>query len=643
MPSASNGKSEKPAPSEGADSSALRQIMILVEHKIRNLEKRKSKLTSYRDLQKSGKDLNSDQKIAVAKYDEVAQTLEFTRELFKQITAIVTAADREAKKQAKKEAWVRIAAETSKMRDLLIIIDCLTQMGSPEAREDFLKGANGAVKLTEEDLKILDDIYPEVTPKHEVDEEGRPSFHAQTIKAADHLYAIIDGKPKEVLGTTYTHVKDIIMSIHDCGYFDKAVQNDEVTVEVNQVVSPGVETVEPVEEMIAPELVFAAGALPVPPAAAVVPAPAYPLRPLPPITLQEVEHAYFAQQYPQQARPIAEVIGSQNFVFIQDSEIDSPVGTPQPPPILNQPSPPAPIPTQTFTNQHYVPMPGTRVAPEPASLPIPQPHFAPPPEHPAYAGAPLAHTAPVPQPPPPAHHVPLPPHPHPTHIVQPAHLSPQDQNIISVPPPAPQLYVDPDESVQTSTPAATTTVPTLASAPTTAVATTPADDDDDWHEEQSPERDDTTERRTQGQGDGYNRYRRYGRGGRGAPNGYRGRGGYQRSSNDGYHNRQNDYQTRQNKEGYQNRQNNDGFSSRHKDNYHQNRGSDNYYGNGDSGNGGHHDDNGASRGRERYDNQNYQGGYKSRGRGGPRGTSRGAPRASRPPPHQYGRKGDNAD
>lgn len=61
-----------------------------------------SKLTSYRDLQKAGKELNSDQKVAVAKYDEVIQTLEFARDLSKQVTAIATSAEREAKRQAKK-------------------------------------------------------------------------------------------------------------------------------------------------------------------------------------------------------------------------------------------------------------------------------------------------------------------------------------------------------------------------------------------------------------------------------------------------------------------------------------------------------------------------------------------------------------
>lgn len=59
-------------------------------------------MISYRDLQKSGKDLNADQKVAVAKYDEVNQTLEFARDLSKQITNIALSAEREAKKQAKR-------------------------------------------------------------------------------------------------------------------------------------------------------------------------------------------------------------------------------------------------------------------------------------------------------------------------------------------------------------------------------------------------------------------------------------------------------------------------------------------------------------------------------------------------------------
>ncbi|KAG6448757.1 hypothetical protein O3G_MSEX005689 [Manduca sexta] len=625
MPSAANAKSEKPASSEATDNSPIRQIMTIIEHKIRNLEKRKSKLTSYRDLQKAGKELNSDQKVAVAKYDEVAQTLDFARDLSKQVTSIANAAERDAKKQAKKEAWVRYAAESNKIREVLLILDVLMQMGNNEARNDFLNGTNGAAKLTDEDLKILDELYPEVTPKHEINEEGQPGFHLQVTKAADHLYSIIDGKPKEILGTTYSRIKEIISSVHECGYFDRPVEVISTEVEETHVCVPEEEPPEHLEDEIELEVNAAyppAGSLPVPPAPAVVPAPAYPLRPLPPITLQEVEHAYFAQQYPQQ-RPIAEVIGSQNFFFLQESEIDSPVGTPQPPPIPNQPSPPAPIPTQTFTNQHFVQLPGARV-PEPGAIPMPpQPHFAP---HHEHAGFP---SGPVPMPPVQAAHphgpVPQPP-PHAVHAV----------------PVAPQPILQAPQPTAPLVPSAPVVVSPIQ--PEELPPTSPLVDRDDEapKDNRSPEQEDGNDRKPQGQGDGQGRYRRYGRtgGARGAPNGHRGRGTFQnRQGGDSYRGRQgNDYQSRPMKDGYQNRQY-DGYQGRHGKDGYSNR-NDGYYGNGDAAEGAQHNENG---GRERYGDgsQSYQGGFKGRGRGG----IRGAPRGSTRPPRsqQFTRKPENAE
>lgn len=412
-----------------------------------------------------------------------------------------------------------------------------------------------------------------------------------------------------MLGTTYTHIKEIVGAVHSCGYFDRSVDMVTSEIEDNQVPVSEEEPVEPVENEMEMEVpgAYPPGALPVPPAPAVVPAPAYPLRPLPPITLQEVEHAYFAQQYPQQ-RPIAEVIGSQNFYFLQESEIDSPVGTPQPPVISNQPSPPAPIPTQTFTNQHFVQLPGGRVA-EPGSLPMPpQPHFPPHPEHVGYppgvplvAGA-LAHVAPL---------------PHAGPAMPPAPSAPP-----AVLPPAP---LQPDERPVAS----------------------PADDknDDEIKESGSPERDDGGDRKIHGQGDGQARYRRFGRGGgggRGAPNGHRGRGAFQnRQGGEGYRGRHpGDYQSRSGKDGYQNRQY-DGYQNRHGKDGYQSRGGDDrdgYYGNGDTGDSHQQNENG---GRDRYnDNQSYQGGFKGRGRGGPRGGTRGA---TRPPRPQYTRKPEKVE
>lgn len=75
----------------------------------------KAKLESYRELQSSGKDLNQDQKTAVARYDEVVQTLEFARDLCKQFLGIVAVSEKEAKKQARKEAAAKSQAELAKV------------------------------------------------------------------------------------------------------------------------------------------------------------------------------------------------------------------------------------------------------------------------------------------------------------------------------------------------------------------------------------------------------------------------------------------------------------------------------------------------------------------------------------------------
>lgn len=56
------------------------------------------------------------------------------------------------------DAWVRYAADTNKIREVLLVLDCLNMMGSDEVREDFLSGTNGAAKLTKDDLRILDDL-----------------------------------------------------------------------------------------------------------------------------------------------------------------------------------------------------------------------------------------------------------------------------------------------------------------------------------------------------------------------------------------------------------------------------------------------------------------------------------------------------
>ncbi|XP_012255816.2 caprin homolog [Athalia rosae] len=390
MPSA-NPKLEKQASTEAVE--PIRQAIIVIEHKIRNLEKRKGKLESYKDLQKQGKVLDHDQKIAVAKYDEVVQTLDLTRELCKQIGGIANDAAKQQKKLARKEALERTQQDVAKVREVLMVQDCLTQLGSDKVRQDFLGGTNGAVKLTEDDMQILDNFYVEVTLKH-LNEGAEVSFLQQVQKVAEHFVAIVDGKQREIAGSTYSRIKEIINTVHQSGYFDQVQEAQEQVEEIletvveSQPAEPLVQEpipddysgserhIPPPESMIPiPNFPVPATPLPVIPGSAPVPGPISVIpQPIVSHAPAPVEASYYTNapagfvpppqqhQQPQQQQPqaprINDVIGTPNFFFLQESELDSPDVTAQAPVVPHiPPTGNAPIPSQTFTNQNFTTAP----------------------------------------------------------------------------------------------------------------------------------------------------------------------------------------------------------------------------------------------------------------------------------------------
>lgn len=407
---ASNGNSkEQPA-------NPLQQIILIIEHKIRNLEKRKNKLDSYKAVEKSGKKLTTDQKSAVLKYDECLTSLELARELCKQFQSIAAAANKEAKKEAKRSAFVRAHQENAKVREVLIIQDVLKRLLDDDVREDFRSGQNGACKISDENLTMLEKLYEEIQPKRP-DNTAEPAFIATIKQAADHLSAVADGRSKPYRDTTYLHIKDLIAEIQGCGYFEKDIktvesengekkeeefetvlegvdnnienkikdntassefegsnhQQEAISLETTAQSSTACDTPNPQifteapaatavptpsfpiqpniirSNQIPPPAAPAVTAVPVQittpvivPNSGIVPPnvsniqptlvqpPATPIQPVPApqigaTTVQAVEHAYFKQHYIQrQMRPIHEVIGTGNFFFLQESEIDKP-------------------------------------------------------------------------------------------------------------------------------------------------------------------------------------------------------------------------------------------------------------------------------------------------------------------------------
>lgn len=341
----------------------MRQGIIIIEHKIRNLEKRKGKLDSYRALQNEGKTLQAEQLSAVAKYDEVMQTLEFARDLSKSFTAIQVETARQTKKQARTEAFVKTVSDRARIKEVLIVQNVLNQIGTDAVREDFLNGSNGATQLSETDLQLFDTFYETVTPK--AFEDAQIPVEQQLSTAADHYLSTIEGKSKEFGGVTYAVLKEKIMSVHNCGYFDKpATQPEpETPAETNEAPEEeqSVEVVEEQDDAPAPEVV--------PPTFQAPPEAVHPVLPQMPVPAQP------PVQVPLRPHDVINSVTSGSFNFLQESELDSP--DPSGPPPAHQ-IPPA-IPTPAYTNQNFAP---PQVNPPPASaVPMYHPPQHPPPPH----------------------------------------------------------------------------------------------------------------------------------------------------------------------------------------------------------------------------------------------------------------------
>lgn len=78
---------------------------------------------------------------------------------------------------------------------------------------------------------MLDDLYAAVTPKHEAGDPNAFTNHVQS--AAEHLLAVLDGKPKEVFAGSYSQIKEVIGKIHESGYFDQTIVRNTIYINWN--------------------------------------------------------------------------------------------------------------------------------------------------------------------------------------------------------------------------------------------------------------------------------------------------------------------------------------------------------------------------------------------------------------------------
>jgi len=123
-----NGKSTPPLQQQIASTSAgvttdttnvdpITQAILMLEKKQRNLGKRKEKLESYEQEAKTGKELNKDQKDALAKYGEVLCQIECAKDVYEQLKQIQTESAENQKRLSKQAAEEKLLLVAQRLRE----------------------------------------------------------------------------------------------------------------------------------------------------------------------------------------------------------------------------------------------------------------------------------------------------------------------------------------------------------------------------------------------------------------------------------------------------------------------------------------------------------------------------------------------
>ncbi|KAK3593903.1 hypothetical protein CHS0354_011507, partial [Potamilus streckersoni] len=77
--------------------------------------------------------------------------------------------------------------------------------------------------LSEENISQLDELYKLINPT----KDGPRGYNESLNSAAEHIVNLLDAREKEVTGTTYKELKELLDQISGCGYFDNFPYNDD--------------------------------------------------------------------------------------------------------------------------------------------------------------------------------------------------------------------------------------------------------------------------------------------------------------------------------------------------------------------------------------------------------------------------------
>ncbi|KAM8861453.1 caprin-1b isoform 1-T1 [Synchiropus picturatus] len=201
----------------GGQSDVMKQVLCVIDKKARNMEKKKSKLDDYQIRKDKGERLNQDQLEALSKYQEVLNNLEFAKELQKTFILLGQDIQKGVKKLARREQLLREEAEQRRLKSVLELQYLLDRLGDETVRQDLKQGAGGSPLITDTELSAFDEFYKLVGP----DRDQNIRLVDQYEEASVHLWDLMEGKDKAVVGTTYKALKETLDQLLLSGYFDK--------------------------------------------------------------------------------------------------------------------------------------------------------------------------------------------------------------------------------------------------------------------------------------------------------------------------------------------------------------------------------------------------------------------------------------
>uniref|UniRef100_UPI00358F4651 caprin-2 isoform X4 n=1 Tax=Myxine glutinosa TaxID=7769 RepID=UPI00358F4651 len=194
----------------------VNNVLQFLKNKIRNLEKKKVKFSTYEQKALAGEHLDSGQLSCLNNAQEMQNNLAFAQDLQKSFILMNTEFQKAQHKALQRDTIQNKEYDRKRLKHVIELQYVLEHLGHKCIRQDFTTGCNGAVLLSAEEFAYMDELYQLVHPFRDRD----MSFDEQIDRASCCLYEYLSRSEKTVAGSTYKKLHKVVQKVIDSGYFE---------------------------------------------------------------------------------------------------------------------------------------------------------------------------------------------------------------------------------------------------------------------------------------------------------------------------------------------------------------------------------------------------------------------------------------